>query len=185
MGLDILTPRGQQTLRDEERAASIWQFHNPEFRYCTTPKDSACSVDAVLMHHRDGDVRGLVECKCRYGITLDGFWGQFRGEWLVTMDKLCRGAAAAQMLCVPYYGFLYLVDSDVLLTRKIAESDGQFCVRFRCDTTATRKTVNGGEALRANAYIDMSQCREFEAPKPWTSTSSMASGIAKTRTKDG
>lgn len=160
MGLDVLTPAGQQTVRDEDRAAAIWECHNPGFRYCRTPKDSTSSVDAVITD-KAGLVRGVVEAKCRYGLTERKFQADFNNEWLVTMDKIVRGASAARMLCVPYFGFLFLVDVGVLLTRKIADSDGQFCVPFRCDNTATRKTVNGGEAHRANAYIDMTACRIF------------------------
>lgn len=171
MGLDILTPRGQQTLKDEDRAVAIWEFYNPEFRYCRTPKDSPSAVDAVIVD-REGLIRGVVEAKCRYGIDEQGFKDAFRGEWLITMDKVVRGSRAAQMLCVPYYGFLYLTAADIVLTKKIADSDGQFCVPFRCDNTTTRRTVNGGEALRANAYIDMADCRKYRAPIPWSSTCS-------------
>jgi hypothetical protein len=44
---------------------------------------------------------------------------KFHNEWLVTWEKLESGLKMAEQLCVPLYGFLYLVDDDVLL---IAES---------------------------------------------------------------
>lgn len=179
MGLDILTPRGQQTVRDEEEAAAVWELANPAFKYCRTPKDMPSAVDAVIVG-RNGLVMGVVESKCRYGVTEESFKAAFRNEWLVTMEKLVKGANLARALCVPYYGFLYLVDSRTLLTQKIADSAGQFCVPFRCDNTATRKTVNGGEATRANAYIDMTECRVFRAPKPCTTGGS--TGTRKTKT---
>lgn len=160
MSLDILTPKGQQTLVDEDRAAALWETHNPGFRYCRTPKDSACSVDALLVD-RSGMLKAVVEAKCRYGLTEEKFQSAFKAEWLVTMDKLTRGALVAQQLCVPYYGFLYLVDEGVLLTQKIADDRGQFAVPFRCDHTLTQRTVNGGEVVRANAYISMAACRRF------------------------
>lgn len=181
MGLDVLTPRGQQTVRDEEAAAALWELANPSYRYCRTPKDSASAVDALIVG-RDGLLAGVVEVKCRYGVTEDSFKAAFQSEWLVTMDKLVKGAGVARTLCVPYYGFLYLVDARTLLTRKIADSDGQFCVPFRCDNTVTRKTVNGGEATRANAYIDMTECRVFRAPKPCTTTGTCSTGTQKKMT---
>lgn len=165
MALDILTPKGQQTVRDEDRAAALWESNNPGFRYCRTPKDSACSVDAILVD-RQGVLKAVVESKCRYTLTQEQFFGSFKGEWLVTMDKLTRGAAVAQQLCVPYYGFLYLVADGVLLTQKIADERGQFAVPFRCDNTLTQRTVNGGEAIRANAYISMASCRRFALDGP-------------------
>ena len=181
MGLDILTPRGQQTLKDEDTAVGIWELANPGYRYCRTPKDSASAVDGVIID-RKGLIHGVVETKCRYDLSEEMFRDTFKGEWLVTMDKLTRGADAARMLCVPYYGFLYLVDSRTLLTRKIADSTGQFCVRLRCDNTQTRKTVNGGEIVRANAYIDMSECRTYHAPRTSISTCSPSSSLTKKMT---
>jgi hypothetical protein len=158
-GLDILTPRGQQTLVDEAAAAAIWERANPGFAYITTPKDTASSIDAVLV--RDGSIQAIAETKCRYGLTLDQFRGAFGGEWLVTMDKLVSASRLAAGLCVPLYGFLYLADEGVLLTQRITDSTGQFVVRLRCENTATQKTVNGGSVVRANAFIDMSQARQW------------------------
>jgi hypothetical protein len=163
VGLDILTPKGQQTVADLDRAVALWEFNNPGYRYCRTPVDSPCPVDGLLID-RAGTLKGVVETKCRYDLTERKFEDEYKSEWLVTMDKLVRGARVASQLCVPYYGFLFLVSDTVLLTRKIADSQGQFCVPFRCDNTVTQRTVNGGEAIRANAYVDMRSSRVFRKP---------------------
>jgi hypothetical protein len=184
VGLNVLTPRGQQAVRHEERAAAIWEFHNPTYRYCPTPKDSVSSIDAIIVE-RDGLLRGVVEAKVRYNITEEGFADAFRNEWLVTMDKLIKGAEVARLLCVPYYGFLFLHDSDLLLTIRIADSEGHFCVPFRCESTLTKKNVNGGEAVRPNAFIPMATSRKFKAPQPWSSTClPSSSGRTTGRTTD-
>lgn len=157
--MDILTPRGQQTVIDEKAAAGLWEARNDGCRYVPTPKKSACHIDALLL--KDNELRGVAETKCRYGLTEEQFTQQFRGEWLVTMDKLVKGAEVASSLCVPLYGFLYLVDAGVLLTKKLADEGGLFVTPFRCERTLTQATVNGGEVVRANAYIDMAGANEY------------------------
>jgi hypothetical protein len=89
---------------------------------------------------------------------LRGKWGD---EWLVTMDKIEHAKAASAALCVPLYGFLFLVDEGLLLTQKITDESGQYCVRFRVDRTETQRTVNGGSIVRCNAFIDMSNAKEW------------------------
>jgi hypothetical protein len=176
MGLDILTPKGQETVAQLERAVSLWHGHRTNRMYVATPADEPASVDAVLAD-AEGVVRAVVETKCRSNISLEGFRTTFKNEWLVTMDKLTRACRVSEMLCVPLVGFLYLVDEDVLLVQKLTDSKGQFCVPFRCDNTVTQKTVNGGEIVRANAYIDMSKCRVYERRPSGAVASGVPGGV--------
>jgi hypothetical protein len=99
-----------------------------------------------------------IEAKCRYGITVDGFRTAFQNEWLVTMQKIATARNVCGSLCIPLVGFLYLVDSRVLLVKKLVDEAGDFCAPFRCERTLTQKTINGGVADRANAYIRMDEC---------------------------
>ena len=159
--MDILTERGQKTVRDEADAYRLWESHNPGWSVIKTPKDKPASVDAFLVH--DGEIKAVVECKCRYELDYYGFATKFNSEWLVTMDKVIRGASVARELCVPLVGFLYLADTGDLYCKELADNSGQFVVPFRCENTVTQRTVNGGEAIRANAYIDMTQARCYVA----------------------
>jgi hypothetical protein len=170
MSLDVLTPRGQRTVADEQLAAAIWQSHNPALRYVHTPKNSPSAVDAVLTNGTE--VVAVAETKCRYDLTFEKFLGQFNGEWLVTMDKVVKASAIASSLYVPLYGFLYLVEDEVLLTQRLCNEQGQFCVPFRCERTETRRTVNGGSIVRPNAYIDMSEAQTWRSNLPSPSPSS-------------
>lgn len=164
MGLDIQTPKGQQTLLDLEKGVELFQSRNPTLSYVATPPDRPAAVDAVITHK--GEVFAAVETKCRYDVSLLQFRHRFRNEWLVTMSKLTNAAEVARQLCVPLYGFMYLVDDDVLCTQKIADASGCFTVPLRCEVTATQATVNGGTAHRANAFIDMQQCTVFRRGRP-------------------
>jgi hypothetical protein len=116
-------------------------------------------VDAVIT--KMGHIAGVVETKCRYGVTRANLRDGWKDEWLVTMDKIEHAKAAAAALCVPLYGFLFLVDEGLLLTQKITDESGQYCVKFRCEKTETQRTVNGGSVVRCNAFIDMSDAKEW------------------------
>lgn len=158
MSLDILTPRGQKTLSDEMTAASIFE-RGTGLEYYRTPDNLPAKVDAVIT--KLGHIAGVVETKCRYGVTREDLRGKWGDEWLVTMDKIEHAKAASAALCVPLYGFLFLVDEGLLLTQKITDESGQYCVRFRVDRTETQRTVNGGSIVRCNAFIDMSNAKEW------------------------
>ncbi len=157
--LDILSKRGQQTVADLNVMVAMWHRHNPGWMYIKTPEDSDSPIDAVLVD-QEGVIRGAVETKCRYGITFDGFKGTFKNEWLITMSKVIAAADVAKGLRVPLVGFLYLVLDGTLLVQRITDSSGNFTAAFRCETTQTQATCNGGVAVRANAYINMSQSKK-------------------------
>ena len=155
MKLDILTPKGEITRQQELDAVAIWSQHYPAIEYRETPKDEPIAWDAHMV--KDGVVRGVAEMKCRE-MTAGTFFGKFKGEWLVTLDKLMDCIAHASQLEVPFVGFLYLVPSRTLLMQTLwrPNSDG-IVVPYRTEMTETQATVNGGKAKRINAYLDMGQ----------------------------
>lgn len=148
--MDILTPKGQTTVRQEEEAVAAFVARYPEFAYARTPKDKPSPVDAVLV--KNGVVSAVVETKCRQ-LTALTLRGSFKSEWLVTGQKIEDGIQVAKSLCVPYVGFLYLVPDKVLLVAKIW--DGEYKLPIRWEKTETQATVNGGLAIRVNAFINM------------------------------
>ena len=158
--LDILSKRGQETIADLNAAVAMWHKLNPGWMYIKTPEDSDSPIDAVLVDS-EGVIRGAVETKCRYAITYGGFKDTFKNEWLITMSKVITAADVAKGLRVPLVGFLYLVEDQTLLVQRITDKEGNFTAAFRCETTQTQATCNGGVAVRANAYIDMSNCKKY------------------------
>lgn len=150
--MDILTPKGQETRQQEERAIEIWHRAYPSYTYIQTPKDKPALVDAVL--NVDGEIRGVVETKCR-NMSSEEF-KQFGMTWLVTYEKLVKAAVIAEGLCVPLIGFLYLTKDDLLMYQKLWEPDKGWVCEMAIKPTRTQATVNGGSIIRSNAYIDMS-----------------------------
>lgn len=121
-------------------------------RYIQTPKDSPALVDAIIVSNK---IEGVVETKCRYGLTLSQFNESYNSEWLVTWSKVQEGMKIAAGLRVPFVGFLYLVDSGHVLMQRITQPDGRLVVDIRLSTTETQASINGGKAMRTNAFIDM------------------------------
>lgn len=152
MPLDVLTPRGQQTVSQEADAVALFTQANPDYQYLHTPKDMPAEVDAILL--RRGFMHSLVETKCR-DCDLGTFMGKFNAEWLLTFDKLVKARALAQSMGVGLTGFLYLTKDKVLLAQRISDAGGKLMVGMRVEATETQKTVNGGLIVRTNAYIDM------------------------------
>lgn len=149
MGLSINTPKGQKSIADEQLVAK-W-VERKGMLYIQTPKDRPAYVDAILV--KDGELFAVVETKCRYNMTLEVLKNKFGNEWLVTEAKIEYGLEIADMLCVRFLGFLYLVDADTLLTVDLGK------VPRRIAVTETQQTVNGGKIMRTNAYIDMSNAK--------------------------
>jgi len=153
MGLDVNTPRGQQSVADEQLAAILFTGKFAGYSYLQTPKKKAADVDAILT--LDNEMRQVVETKCRYDCDLDKFLGAYGGQWLVTYDKIVRSMAVAKALKVGLMGFVYLVPSKTLLVQRITDAAGNFLVPFEVRMTQTKATTNGGLATRANAFVDM------------------------------
>jgi len=162
VSLDILTPRGQQTVRDLKDAVALWEILNPGWKVSLLPDTRESAIDGFLVDPA-GHTVADIEAKCRYGLTRDAFRSAFGNEWLITMRKLTKAWNVCSALCIPLVGFLYLVDDAILLTKRIVDGDGDFCAGFRCERTETKKNVNGGTVERANAFIPMEDCREFSA----------------------
>ena len=157
--LDVNTPRGQTTIQEERDAVSLFTASFPNIMYVDTPKKGSATVDAVLFRQEDGILCGVVETKCRQ-MTHSQLL-TYNNEWLVTWDKIDASRRIAESLGVPLYGFLYLVPDRTLLVRVIADENGALTQSIRIEATQTQRTVNGGQVVRNNAYINMTNCREI------------------------
>jgi len=156
--LDINTPKGQKSAEDEqvilEQIRKEWEVDIAE-----TPKDKAGKIDTLLI--KDGVLIGVAENKCRYNMFLkdDKFYlskyDKTCDSWLITKEKIEAGRILAGALCVPFFGFLHLVDDNAILWWKIASSDGKFLLDFDSQNSQTQATINGGSIVRENAYLSI------------------------------
>ena len=146
MSLDILTFKGQISQADEQ-AVARWFNQFPGFQYIETPKDLPAAVDAILVEH--GRIIGVVETKCRYNMSIDTLRNEFGNEWLITAEKVRVGMQLAKQLCVPFFGFLFIVQDNALLIQNLSTAT------MRKEISETRRTINGGIAVRENVFVLM------------------------------
>lgn len=155
--LDILTPKGQISREQEKKAIAIWADNFPSISYCETPKNEPSAVDSVLV--KDNQIMAVVETKCRSNISYEGFKNTFGNLWLVTFEKILKAKTTAELLSVPFVGFLYLVEDDILLFETIWKPHYGWNIKIEIDKTETQATINGGSIYRDNAYINMENAK--------------------------
>ena len=162
LGLNVLTEKGLVSLEQERRAVEIWRAHYKHIQYVETPKDQPAAIDAILTS--GGICRAVVETKCRE-MDLNTFINTYDEQWLVTFRKIGKAKEIAEMMNVPFLGFLYLAHDDVLLWAKLWDPKEGWCRQFVVQKTETQKNINGGKAIRDNAFINMRGCEQLRMPK--------------------
>lgn len=157
MSLDINTPKGQVTLAQEQELIAKLLYGKEGYQVIQTPKKEPSDVDGFMC--KGNEIVMVMENKCR-DMTKEQLmkWGN---EWLVTYEKIVKGASVCKQLKVPFYGFLYLVPDKVALSIRLADKDGNFLPKIRIERTETQETVNGGKVTRTNAYINMDLAKEI------------------------
>ena len=159
--MDINSSRGQDSLM-HERIMSMWIETAWKCRYIETPKDSPALIDAIITDERGGTMRAVVETKCRYNLSLAQLKNSFNNEWLMTWAKVQNAMQIATSLGVPCVGLLYLVEEKTLLVQKLSDPYGNLMAKLRVENTETQATINGGKAVRNNAFIDMTNAKIYQ-----------------------
>lgn len=149
--LDINTIRGRIAAEDQRAAAEI-VCGGSSCQFFHTDDTGPAKVDGIIV--RNGVVCGVAEIKTREN-TLEDLMGQWKGEWLLTYQKLLDVAGVSQLLAVPGYGMLYLPNSSCVLVTQLTNRAGLITCNPRIQRTTTQATCNGGKADRQNAFIDM------------------------------
>ena len=153
--MDILTEKGQQSLRHEEKMLNyIKEKYKTEI--IETPKNKPALCDGFLV--KNGIITGVFESKCR-NATVHDFekWG----SWLVTYEKIDGLAWMSNKLCIPALGFLYSIPDDVILMWHITDGEGNYKFEFKVEKTITQANINGGQAERENAYFPIDKAHRL------------------------
>lgn len=151
--MDILTPKGQQTRRQEGMALTLFRETFPAFEFIETPKDTPADIDGIITT-ASGQMVAAVEVKCR-SMTMETLTNDFGKKWLVTADKIDRCVNIAGRLGIDFRGFLYLVPEKILLIVPIWSYGRGYTCKIDREITETQRTVNGGTIVRENAYIHL------------------------------
>lgn len=153
--LDINTPKGQQSL-EQERVLLDALRNKLKAEIIETDKELDAVVDGII--HVNGVLRGIIECKCRdlSETELIAF-----ETWLITYRKLQEAAKISKALRTPLFGAVYCLKDNRVAFWKLTDDTGQFIVNFDVKETKTKRTINGGTTVRANAFIPVSEASWF------------------------
>lgn len=154
--LAVDTPLGRDAVERERaiivRAASVWYCHGIHLNPHGTAK-----IDGQFI--RDDQLIAVAEVKSR-----DMSLSQLRAfripapGYLITDRKLLDGQTVARLLQVPYYLLAGLTSGEIAWWQ-ISNKDGQRVVNVTVLRCATRATVNGGTAVRLNAFVSLEGMR--------------------------
>lgn len=150
---DIRSPRGRA---NEVHNEKCWAEIMRHFSFLDVKREilhDTHPADGIIRSRATNKPLMLVEVKSRHDFDESIFWDRHRGTWLISNHKLRDNIPIARSMGVTFCGAMHIVRSRVILFKKIW-TDGVTCeheVR-RCSTQAT---INGGMAVRDNAFIPM------------------------------
>lgn len=148
--LDIHTPKGQESLRNEEKMlkyiSNCWGVE-----IIQTNKNESAVCDGFLV--KDCVIVALFESKCRKLLYEEM---EEYGSWLITHEKIKQCRLLSEYLKVPFIGFLYLIKSNMVMFWKITDEDGKYNFTFETANTETKRTINDGITIRENAFLPFS-----------------------------
>ena len=161
--LEIFTPAGQATLEHERMAYALFENLYSGYVIKHTDKTLPAPYDGWIIRNVSQAIVGIVETKCRVDVNAYEFATKYHNKWLLTETKLKIAANHARLQRVPLFGFLFLVQGRVLMIKRLADSNGEL-VEYETKEMTTKANVNGGEAFRINAFIDMTNCPPMQLP---------------------
>jgi len=108
----------------------------------------------------DGFVLDKNEFKYVYEIKVRDFSYQhlqqhFNNELLVSKSKIDAGVMLSRICKIPFYIFVFCLKDKTLLLKRITDNKGEIDAIYKEKVTTTKKTIEGGEADRLNAFIHM------------------------------
>lgn len=158
--MDILTKKGQISLEQEQKFIQRLnkKYMDRDRLFFQTPKNAPSACDGIIVNITTEEIAGIFESKCR-DLTFEQLFAF--GSWLVTFEKLEKCKAVSELLQVPFFGFLYLIPEDRTLLWKITDEEGKYDFDFKVRETETQATINGGKAIRNNAYLPIKFATEI------------------------
>jgi hypothetical protein len=155
--LDCETPLGRQFIEEQYRVQQKLQDRG----YTVfNSAGKANHADVFLCKEEDGwpTLVGIAEIKCRKSAGGQPINRQYlidNGGYLITYTKLKYGAMVSGIHMVPFFVIVSLIDEGVILVWQITNKSGDFVEEIVHRVSYTRKTVNGGDANRTNAFLQM------------------------------
>ena len=156
--LDCESPLGIEFMKHQYGAMA--RLNKLGYLCIGTPQADNKSDIFLAKKSEDGHLRmyGIAEIKSRAtagGQMLTVEYLKNNGGYLISNDKLSFGQQASFSLRISFFVIVNLIYENKLLVWKITDDKGNFLDQFPRKRTKTRATVNGGEANRLNAFLQM------------------------------
>jgi hypothetical protein len=161
--LDINSEKGRKTVEQENKMLRFIEKCWGVTAVVTKKKDDHADAvcDGFLI--KDGEVIALFEDKCRK-MTMEQL--KKYNSWLITHEKIKKCRLLSEYLRIPFIGFLYLLDDDIIMHWNITDSDGRYLFEFTHEETSTRRTINDDtQTIRDNAYLPLSAGKIVQSRK--------------------
>lgn len=164
--MDIKTPLGRKSLKDEREAVERFRELHPSFGWMETEKGQPAAMDGFFYAYSQSPIANtytmsaVVEVKCRKE-SREHFRTHFDNTWLITHQKLVDGQKISKLCRIPLVGILWTTPDRHLCVVKLTRRDGTYCFDFEVRETETQATINGGRARRANAFIPLQYATEY------------------------
>jgi hypothetical protein len=150
--LDSQTPKGVPYIEDEEVVAkAVCEKMN-----CEQIHMASDDTHVDRLFYRANQLVAVGEIKSR-NMSLNEL--ENMGSYLITESKILVGAALASLLGVPYMLYVNLKKDNVIVYWLVTDAEGEFKVHYDSEMTSTMANVNGGEARRMNAFIDLAKMK--------------------------
>lgn len=174
MHLDINTPKGQISLKQEQYVLSVLRQKYPDKYVIQTPKQLDAKCDGIIVSNQTMCMDSVYEIKCRENLVMepDGSFSYVSPKgihypetsWLITYEKIEACVDIATKLRIPFIGLLYLTTSNVCMQFHISDANGNYMFEFDVKNTNTQKTTNGGRINRDNAYLPFKCATQILSP---------------------
>jgi hypothetical protein len=159
MALAVNTRKGREAAVRAKEALIRFEANHPRFiwfpDYSSSPYDGYVVVNGVITGIFETKSRNAgVDEQCRVVYN-----GKAYDEYLITAEKIKAGVAHAKAHQINYFIIVYFEMSDCLAIFTMYNYKTGAELEYRTEITRTQATVNGGSAMRENAFIKLAHAR--------------------------
>lgn len=152
--LDCETPLGKVYMNEQYKTQALLESRG--YTVINTPSADHNS-DIMLAKDIDGRLTlyGIAEIKSRRmagSQVIDREYVRKNG-YLITYDKIKYGAQISSYYKVPFFLVVNLLLDNTILVWQLTDKYGNSTMDYKIFETKTRRTCNGGEIVRRNAYL--------------------------------
>ncbi len=142
--------------RETEVLQQRFELAHPDLRLSPF-EDEYNPIDGIIINKNDM-LAGVYEAKTR-NCDLSHL---LNVGWILTNHKVNHGKVISDVFGIPFYGIVYCIYDKTLVVAELFDGNGKnvtpFIVKAQDETSAG---IRGGQAIRTNAYFDISSAKIF------------------------